>query len=1185
MSDTTRAEEPSPSDAWNSRDALRKILLALTLFVLLVSALGFFAFQQYKSYIKRGKQDELNAVAQLKIGQITNWMDERRHDAHLLEDDPFFMNELADWLKDGAKNPVMRAQLFERLESLRRNKGYSSVFIMDERGAVRLATNGAKPLDSDREFAQEAIRVGKIYFSDFHLAGDGQNIALDIAAPIASGSRTIGMILLRNDPSVFLFPLIQHWPTDSPSAETLLVESDGQSAVFLNELRHEKSRALAIKLPMYAADLLAAKAIRGERGVVEGVDYRGVRVIGAINSVPDTPWRMIAKIDSAEIDAPINGLMRWVWALSMTLILAGWMGALIWWRGQKRGYAYLQKQYELELERKQAQAALLAQAVSHHAVIEGALDAVVQIDADGTITGWNARAEKIFGWARHEVRGKLLHEIIIPVRHRAEHIAGMAHFMASGEGPILNARIEVTALYRGGREFPIELSIIPTYTLGRVEFSAYIRDITERKRAEKELMQYHTGLEEMVEARTQSLEKEIGERKKAEDGLKAAKESAENALLQLRESTQHLRVLYGAVDQSPVATLITDMSGIIQYVNPKFCEVTGYTYAETVGKNPRMFNAGKQEKKVYAELWATINSGRVWRGELCNMKKNGEIYWDQTSISPVRNELGKITQFISIKEDVTERKATTELLQQAKQAADAANRAKSEFLANMSHEIRTPLNAIIGMAHLALKTDLDPQQHDYIGKIHYAGGHLLDMLNSVLDLSKIEAGKFDIEMAAFRLDRLLANVTTLIEEQAAAKNLELVFERDAGLPPRLMGDSLRLGQVLINFANNAIKFTETGKITIRSKKADETATGILLRFEVQDTGIGLAPEQQDKLFQSFQQADSSTARKYGGTGLGLAIAKQLATMMGGEVGVESAIGKGSIFWFTAMLGKVSGQETIKQQQLAAPKTESIAGAAILLAEDNLFNQQVAREMLEHAGAKVVVANNGKEVLDLLRREHFDCVLMDMQMPEMDGLAATRSLRADPSMKGLKIIAMTANNRQAGEESCRAAGMDDFITKPFSPEQFYATIAKWLPQHLHGNSVGKVEPAASDKPIFARGDPEIIDFSVLSNLVGNDPKTLMEFSLKFIQSAEKGLAEIETALEHDDMATLAALGHRIKSAAGMAGAMGFADLCQQLEQGKNGGDIAQMRGIASRLRTLLGRIAEQIGLLKSPSGDA
>jgi len=607
---------------------------------------------------------------------------------------------------------------------------------------------------------------------------------------------------------------------------------------------------------------------------------------------------------------------------------------------------------------------------------------------------------------------------------------------------------------------------------------------------------------------------------------------------------------------------------VIQYVNPKFYELTGYAAEEVVGNTPRILNAGIQSKAFYAGLWATITSGREWHGEMCNRKKNGELYWEYTSISPVRNEQGEITHFIATKEDVTEKKAAAELLLRAKEEADAASRAKSDFLANMSHEIRTPLNAIIGMAYLATRTEETVKVMDYLNKIHFSGNHLLGVINDILDFSKIEAGKLDIEVVVFQLDQFMENVMTLIGGQASAKDLGLDFEIDDGLPAQVKGDFLRLGQVLVNFINNAIKFTEVGRIAIRVNKAEETDSEILVRFEVQDTGIGLTSAQQEKLFQSFQQADTSISRKFGGSGLGLAISKRLAEMMGGSVGVVSEFGKGSTFWFTARLGKVTGDTTCGITQAATqttswlPRFGVISDASILLAEDNEFNQEVAADLLGLAGAKVTIASNGRQALEWLRKMRFDCVLMDMQMPLMDGLEATRLIRTDPAWAGLPVIALTANTQQEDRDICFAAGMDDFISKPFLPEQFYTTISKWL------------KPSAADAKVES-ADSGLIDFSVLAKTVGADPAKLKKFSFMFVASARQSMAEIDAALAREDAAALGALGHGAKSAARSVGAMGYADLCQALEQAGKSGELCGAKEIVLQLRLLLLQIEAEV----------
>ncbi|MBF0245170.1 MAG: response regulator, partial [Planctomycetes bacterium] len=388
------------------------------------------------------------------------------------------------------------------------------------------------------------------------------------------------------------------------------------------------------------------------------------------------------------------------------------------------------------------------------------------------------------------------------------------------------------------------------------------------------------------------------------------------------------------------------------------------------------------------------------------------------------------------------RKAMVNILEdldEAKREADAAARAKADFLANMNHEIRTPMNAILGMSHLTMKTGLDPRQNDYLKKIQGAGQHLLGIINDILDLSKIEDGKLSVERVEFGMDRVLENVESLILEKAAAKGLKLVFEVDKKLPQILVGDPLRLGQLLVNYGNNAVKFTKKGEIAFVIRLREESDTEVLLYGAVRDTGIGLTGEQQGRLFQNFSQADSSTTRKFGGTGLGLASSRKLAEMMGGEVGVESEYGKGSTFWFTVRLGKGTGGNLSD----ALARLATLAGARLLLVEDNELNQQVALELLRDAGFIVDLAENGQVAVDKIRQDTYELVLMDIQMPVMDGIDATRSIRQEERFKDLPIVALTANVMQSDRERCLAAGMNDHVAKPIEPEVLWETLLKWL----------------------------------------------------------------------------------------------------------------------------------------------
>jgi PAS domain S-box-containing protein len=916
-------------------------------------------------------------------------------------------------------------------------------------------------------------------------------------------------------------------------------------------------------------------------------------------------------------------------------------------------------------------------------------DAVIATDNQARVTLVNTAAEQLTGWSQALALGRGVNEVFRIINRVTRKPAKVPVMDALKHGRVQGLANHTVLISRNGSERDIADSCAPirdrdSHVIGAV---LVFRDVTKEN----------------------------------------ALEAEQKLLLQrLHDQQFYTRSL---LESNVDALMTTDTKGILTDVNRQMETLTGCTREALIGTPFRAYFT--DPKRAQSGIDSVLASAKVTEFELTARAKNGTqtpIAFNGTTYFDREH---KLLGVCGAARDIAERMHLDQILAQsgrelevAKAAAEQASQAKSEFLSSMSHEIRTPMNAIIGMSHLALRTNLTPRQSNYVHKIQGAGRHLLNIINDILDIAKIEAGKMTVEHIEFDLEKVLDTVSGLIAEKTTDKGLEFLIDVDPRVPARMIGDPMRLGQVLINLSNNAVKFTEHGEVAIAIRLQEETAHDVVLYCTVHDTGIGMSAEQQTRLFQNFSQADNSVTRKFGGTGLGLSISKKMAELMGGGVGVESKPDIGSTFWFTARLGKCSTQphkrilstdlrgkrvlvvddnanacmvlngllvgmkfnveqamsgpagidavrqadaqmrpfdvvfldwqmpgmdgnetaqriraltlarlprlimvtafgrdEVIKGAQdagiddvllkpvnasmlfdsvarvLGPAGTEAvdaaeefssgatfeqlatIAGARVLLVEDNALNQEVALELLREAGIVVDLAENGQVALDRLATAKYDMVLMDMQMPVMDGLTTTREIRRQAALRDLPIVAMTANAMQSDRDSCLAAGMNDHIAKPIEPENLWKAMLNWIAPRRPGVLAKADLPVLEDIVELPAGIEGLDMVSGLRRVLGK--KKVYISMLRRFAAAQKGAAtDIYNALFREDPATAERMAHTLKGASGSIGAAGVQQLASELENSirlrRPREDLeAQLARVRAPLETLVTQLNQKL----------
>ncbi|MCF8177882.1 MAG: PAS domain S-box protein [Sulfuritalea sp.] len=635
-----------------------------------------------------------------------------------------------------------------------------------------------------------------------------------------------------------------------------------------------------------------------------------------------------------------------------------------------------------------------------------------------------------------------------------------------------------------------------------------------------------------------------------------------------RLAEQQTSKMLQAVEQSPASIVITDRNGVIEYVNPSFCRVSGYSRDEALGRTPAILKSEETPGSTYQELWSTILQGRIWRGSLRNRCKNGDLIWEETSISPIFDEDGEITHFVAVKDDVTERKRIEEELEdhqahledlvlqrtaelnEALAAARIADQAKDEFLANITHELRTPLSAVIGFSSLARPFANDTRQRDYLDKVNSAGKTLAGVIDDLLDLSKIAAGHLELEHVVFSLRQVIGRSRSVISYKAQEKGLHLIEKIDDEVPDVLIGDSLRLEQILLNLLSNAVKFTEHGQVELRVGLHALEAGRAGLNIEVKDSGIGMREEEIDRLFQPFTQADASMTRKFGGTGLGLAICKRLTELMDGDISVTSNVGRGSAFrvrlWLK--LGNAGDLPAAEVSDIATARLR-YEDVRVLVVDDQAFNRDVVEGLLAVTGITPHLAENGQQALDILTgsAESFDLILMDVQMPVMDGLTATRIIRKLEAFASLPIIAMTAHTMAHEREKTIAAGMNDHIGKPFDEAGFYRVLAKWIPpDKQRTDAIAETEPYQESAEVSGLPALNGVDTKAgLALLLGNEAR-YRHWLNDFAMETPAAVKQIRDALAAGTPEPASMTAHSLKGRTGLLGMKALHGIAGALE---------------------------------------
>ncbi|WP_440905454.1 response regulator [Catenovulum sp. SX2] len=1237
-------------------------MLSLAAVLVVVLALTWNSLQREENIARQRTGQTLTTVLQSTHATLDYWIKDRLRLISLIANESSLNTLFSEATRTSQANAQASAVMdFESLLELEdlNAKNWKIYMVLTDGSAV---FKGTPSLAHIQNQLKEVVFKGRPLFLPPSRRSPQQPAYLYFAAPVLDYSgKAIAAVVAEIDPNEEFSNIFKNGRIGQ-TGETYAVNRAGDlitesrftdELVAMSLLEPTQSSLLNVKVRQNDTELTLAaqEVIAGNSNVKTDsyLDYRRKPVFGAWVWNDNFKIGVITEIDEHEALQAFSISRNTLYSvLGVTLFLSFSLMAINAWVGERANRSLLKARDELEDKVEERTAELSKSQTQLYNLIESAPDPMIVTNDKGEISIVNRRAEDMFGYERSELLGKAV-ETLLPEVYRQAHVGHRASYLKRPEFRGMRQNRNLEALTKSGRLIPVEISLSPIETDEGLLVASSLRDITDRKAAEKAIA----------------------------------------------ESRQLLQTV---IDNSPALIYLKDLDGRYILVNKEWRRVTNLSLDELMGHTDQQLFPAKMAAEFAKNDHEVAESLETLQTEETLTHEDGRVEVFMSYKFPVHDADGNLMAVGGISTDITE-------LVQAREFANEANRAKSDFLANMSHEIRTPMNAIIGMSHLALQTDLDRKQRNYIDKVHRSAESLLGIINDILDFSKIEAGKLDIEKVPFRLEDVLDDLTNLVGLKAEEKGIELHYSVAPEMPLALIGDPLRLGQILVNLGNNAVKFTETGGEVVVSLWAEAIEQDqFILNCCVKDTGIGMSPSQQKKLFQSFSQADSSTTRKYGGTGLGLTICKKLTEMMNGEIWVESELNVGSRFCFKVAMTKqkkeltnysvdsarlgvlrilvvddnatardifskmltsfgfraeqaedgesalaillqtneadpfhlvimdwkmpgmdgVSTAKAIQAQlsyvpsiimvtaygkedainaaadvdikgfltkpitpssmldgillamgkevarpvntdttdELAKQAAASLHGAKILLVEDNEMNQELAVELLSLNHIRVELATNGKEAIEMLSNHVYDGVLMDCQMPVMDGYTATRQIRLKPEFKDFPIIAMTANAMAGDREKVLDAGMNDHIAKPINVDDMFIVMAKWIkpanPIQIQASSV-----VESDDNIKVPTLEGIDSNRGLATTQGNK-KLYLKLLQSFYNNSKNFAQELEQAISSADADLTKRLVHTLKGTAGNIGAQQTHVAAKSLEEAI--GDSDQV--FATRKQTLL-----------------